>query len=89
MTGIFIGCAIIFVSIGYIIFISTNHGRCVDLHNGIEFNTTFIRTEKACEDYGLTWVYEPFSEEPKRRHDSLLFHRERVMERIRDRGGYQ
>ena len=84
--GIFVACAIVFVSIGYIVFLATNTGRCVDLRNGIEFNTSFIRTEKACEDYGFTWVYEPFSDDdPRRRYDPLLFQRDRVLQRIRDR----
>lgn len=83
LVGIFIICAVTLITIGYIVFKAKNTGRCVDLKNGIEFNTSFIRTRSACNDYGFAWVYEPFyDEDPRRRYDPLVFHRERILEQL-------
>lgn len=49
------------ITVSYILFRLKNEGRCVDIKNGDEFNTSFIRSERSCRDHGYQWVYEPFS----------------------------
>lgn len=38
-----------------------------------------------CYDYGYAWIYEPFSEDPRSRFDPLVFHRERLLYRMKQK----
>ena len=55
--GIFIACAIVFVSIGYIVFLATNTGRCVDLCYG-PHKVRFA--ERWAEEHGVDLAHSAF-----------------------------
>ena len=85
---LYVLCGTFVLVVGYLIFRATNDGRCVDLTRGIEFNTSFIATKSLCESSGFTWVYEPFSEEPRNRFDPYSIDREKlnIIARMRQDG---
>lgn len=80
---IFAICTAIVLTFGYLLFRFRREGRCVDIRNGIEFNTSFIRSQRACHELGYQWVFEPFNEDPRHRFDPLAYHRDRLLELMR------